>query len=554
MDQLAVDVDEQVAVFFVEFLEHGRGGAVDRGAVSRFQGELLCILAALRIQSSDSDSPGPENEVPGFSRTQADYLRRAVLIACLAPVILARLCSMAVAAETAPADKTLVIVAPESFHAELREYVAFKGRFLPTRLVALEEVLTSHAGIDDPERLKRFLFDQWKDHKLGYVLLVGDRDILPVRYMVLDRITPNAFDYAFYPSDLYYGALAHAEGNFDDWNAEKEGFHAGYFGEVRGEKNKSEPINFDKIHYRCQVAVGRWPVSTLDELKTVAAKSEAYETSIREGRHPGARNLCLFHVGGWVDARVRLHELGARLPAGWKPEEFFFSGRGSRFSTPPPDAENILKALNQGTGLCLHAGHGTETGWEGSPARGPNGRAQMALTTKSITELKNADRLPVILSAGCSTAYFAPLGPYQAYTDVDGHEHKGTDHGEVFTAPPPPPAAYQKRPIVAGLGKSLLVQGPNGAVAYIGCNTGSQPCGLTLLDGFADALAKSHEPRIGDCWVQAISYYYDREHLATLTPQPGEWYPPSIFFQGMKFMLFGDPTLPLAPQIADSAK
>jgi len=23
------------------------------------------------------------------------------------------------------------------------------------------------------------------------------------------------------------------------------------------------------------------------------------------------------------------------------------------------------------------------------------------------------------------------------------------------------------------------------------------------------------------------------------------WYPPSIFFQGMKFMLFGDPTLPL---------
>jgi hypothetical protein len=25
-----------------------------------------------------------------------------------------------------------------------------------------------------------------------------------------------------------------------------------------------------------------------------------------------------------------------------------------------------------------------------------------------------------------------------------------------------------------------------------------------------------------------------------------DWYPPSIFFQGMKFMLFGDPTLPLA--------
>lgn len=486
--------------------------------------------------------------------TQANHLRRAIETACYVAAISSLFCSPAGAADPAPADKSLVIVAPEKFHEGLRDYAKFKSQYLPTRLVALEEILKSNTGVDDPERLKRDLFDQWKNHKLGYVLLVGDRDTLPVRYMVLDRITPNAFDYAFYPSDLYYGALAHADGSFDDWNAEKEGFHSGYFGEVRGEKNKSEPINFDKIHYRCQVAIGRWPVSTLDELKTVVTKSESYETSIREGRHPAARNLCLFHVGGWVDARVRLHELGERLPAGWKPEEFFFSGRGSRFSTPPPDAENLLKALNQGTGLCLHAGHGTETGWEGSPGRGQNGRARMALTVKSIAKLNNADRLPVILSAGCSTAYFAPLGPYEAYTDVDGNEHKGSDHGEVFTAPPPPPAPYQKRPIVAGLGKSLLVQGPSGAVAYIGCNTGSQPCGLTLLDGFADALAKSPQPRIGDCWAQAITYYYDKENLATLTPKPGEWYPPSIFFQGMKFMLFGDPSLPLAPPLAVTSK
>jgi len=29
-----------------------------------------------------------------------------------------------------------------------------------------------------------------------------------------------------------------------------------------------------------------------------------------------------------------------------------------------------------------------------------------------------------------------------------------------------------------------------------------------------------------------------------LKPNNG-WYPPSIFFQGMKFTLFGDPSLPL---------
>jgi hypothetical protein len=41
-----------------------------------------------------------------------------------------------------------------------------------------------------------------------------------------------------------------------------------------------------------------------------------------------------------------------------------------------------------------------------------------------------------------------------------------------------------------------------------------------------------------------VAYYYDKERLEKLVPTP-DWYPPSVFFQGMKFMLFGDPTLRL---------
>jgi hypothetical protein len=83
-----------------------------------------------------------------------------------------------------------------------------------------------------------------------------------------------------------------------------------------------------------------------------------------------------------------------------------------------------------------------------------------------------------------------------------------------------------------------------GAVAYVGCNTGAQPCALTLLEGFTQALAPAGAHRVGDAWRAAVTHYWDAEHLATLAPDDG-WYPPSIFFQGMKFMLFGDPTLPL---------
>lgn len=84
------------------------------------------------------------------------------------------------------------IVAPERFHAELKEYVEHKQKLLNTELVSLEATLKATAGVDDPERLKRFLYDSWRRRHLKYVLLVGDIDVLPVRYMVLDRVTPAA--------------------------------------------------------------------------------------------------------------------------------------------------------------------------------------------------------------------------------------------------------------------------------------------------------------------------------------------------------------------------
>jgi hypothetical protein len=128
----------------------------------------------------------------------------------------------------AASGKSLIIIAPEQFHPALTEFVAHKKALLPTELHSLEAVLKKSSGVDDPEKLKRFLFTEWKERGLGYVLLVGDVDVMPVRYMVLDRITPAAFDYSFYPSDLYYSDLAKQDNTFESWNAQTNDFHAGY--------------------------------------------------------------------------------------------------------------------------------------------------------------------------------------------------------------------------------------------------------------------------------------------------------------------------------------
>jgi hypothetical protein len=436
--------------------------------------------------------------------------------------------SLTPAATTTAAQKRLLVIAPNAFCSTLGPFVTHKQKFLPTQLRPLEDILSATTGVDDPEKLKHFLYNEWKNHNLGYALLVGDVDVMPVRFMVLDRVTPAAFDYAFYPSDLYYSDLAKADGSFEDWNAQKDFFHAGYFGEVRGEKNKQDPINYDGIDYLPDIAVGRWPVSTVEELRTVIDKTITYEMAFRSGSQTNL--AAFFAVGGWVDSRGLMANLAARLTNGWNVEKRFYSD-GPKTNGLPPDHNQIRAVLNNGAGLVIHAGHGASDAWE------------KCFSLRDLDAITNSSRLPVILSVGCSTAYFAPLPPYGAYVDVDGKEHNGTDNHETFSSPPPPPAPYQRgRFNPTGLGEQLLKRGLNGAVAYVGCNTGSQPCALTLADGFVRALADAKEPRLGDCWASAIRFYFEHEHLATLKPND-DWYPPSIFFQGMKFMLFGDPSL-----------
>jgi hypothetical protein len=438
--------------------------------------------------------------------------------------------------------KKFFVIAPEAFHPALAEYIEYKRSVRPTTLISLEKVLKSTEGFDDPERLKRFLYEAWRKQRLGYVLLVGDVDVMPVRYMVLDRVTPAAFDYAFYPSDLYYADLARRDGSFDDWNAVKQGFHRHYFGEVHGEKNKQGPINFDQVAYHPEIAFGRWPVSTEKQVRVVAAKTIAYEKGIREGTHAGLRRADFFNTAGYVDVRDKMSAWSRELPPGWTAGRYFYTDDKKPYHTPAPDEVHVIEAANAGCGLIAHVGHGSDNSWYKS------------ISTRGLGKLKDSDRLPVMISVGCSTANFAPLPPYGAYVDVEGHEHAGTNNKEVFRAPPPPPSPYQKGKYnPTGLGEQMIRRGETGAVVYIGCNTGAQPCAITLLEGFLAAMRKPEPPLVGDCWVSAIRYYYDKERLAKLTPN-NDWYPPSIFFQGMKFMFFGDPTVPFARSSASEAK
>ncbi|MCX6924729.1 MAG: C25 family cysteine peptidase [Verrucomicrobia bacterium] len=259
--------------------------------------------------------------------------------------------------EAVSGTNRLLVIARNVFHPALQEFVTHKQKLLPTELRSLESILQETKGADDPEKLKRFLHTQWRERGLGYVLLVGDVDVLPVRFMVLDRVTPAAFDYAFYPSDLYYSDLAKPDGAFEDWNARKEGFHANYFGEVRGEKNKTDPINYDEIHYLPEVAVGRWPVSTPEEARLVAAKTMAYEEMVLANSRPHPPRAAFVATGGWADSRPLMDELAAKLAGGWQLEKRYYSDAGRPSAGPAPNHEQVRGMLNEGVGLVVQTDH-----------------------------------------------------------------------------------------------------------------------------------------------------------------------------------------------------
>jgi|GEM_PF-1540292 len=128
-------------------------------------------------------------------------------------------------------------------------------------------VIEGIEGRDPAERLFNFISSLYEDSEgsLEYVLLGGDSDIIPVRYL-----HANASRWGYdddYLSDVYYSSPS------TPWDLDGDGIY--------GEREDIEAFGVENLSF--PLKVGRFPVDTIEESSRMVTRLIDYESSPEEG-------------------------------------------------------------------------------------------------------------------------------------------------------------------------------------------------------------------------------------------------------------------------------
>ncbi|RKZ19217.1 hypothetical protein DRQ50_02555 [bacterium] len=157
-----------------------------------------------------------------------------------------------------------LIITNEDMAPEFERLAAHKRSLGLPAVVVTHEYITANFrhGVDLQETLRMFIREAYEMWGTEYVLLGGDSDILPPRYVNNSLYPPG--DSTDIPVELYFAGL---DGN---WNA--NGNHR--FGEP-----ETTGVIDDEADFVEEVYLGRAPVSTVTHAATFVDKTIAYEAA-----------------------------------------------------------------------------------------------------------------------------------------------------------------------------------------------------------------------------------------------------------------------------------
>ena len=320
----------------------------------------------------------------------------------------------------------LLIIAPSNFSSSLKPLVDHKKKIgIRSKIVTVEEIYNGTyflaKGRDRAEKIKYFIKDAVENWGVSYVLLVGDKDKLPVRYgHIMTMRGANLTDPQLtipVATDLYYADIYDANGSFCSWDAN----HNGIYGEYNWEWNS------DKVDFYPNVYLGRLPCKDKKEVSTVVAKIIRYERNTYNKRWFNNLIICagdtqplrklaqfiLLLLPGikWEDITVKEGEyLGDRIAenlTGFHVKKLYASCYFSWGDRKPLTKRNIKREIENGAGFVLFTGHGTVDRWGTYKPFSLLFRPLLqGYTSKDVLNLKNKDKLPIVIIDACLCGAF----------------------------------------------------------------------------------------------------------------------------------------------------
>lgn len=435
----------------------------------------------------------------------------------------------------------LLIISPAIWQNDLESFVRYKNDTgIRTTLVTIEDIDQNYNGRDLPEKIKRAIEFQHRTFGVKFVMLVGDVDRFPVRYV---KAVNTEWGTKWYPSDLYYEDLYDSTGQFNDWDFD----HDGIYGEIDFQGGGLSGTNLDRINMVPDVVVGRIPASNQAEVLTYIKKVMDYEFAARESIHFNYDSdwfkKALFVVDGgsipFGDETLSdqyaapLTQAGISILRRYQDDAPWATPPIPPGSTPQQQqaiiqaanikrATEITKVLNSGVGFFCYFGHGNTRSFSGW------------YSANDLAALNNGNHLPIIYAISCLTARFHFDYSFNAatYEDVNGGDWTGGGGNRPEPAPVQP-NKYDRD----SMAEEFLIKRDTGAIAYIGTTSKIEHGGKNLANYFFESYRDMPKPpTLGAMWQDALSRFAKSDALQGM----GGYY---ALIHIHKVMLFGDPSL-----------
>lgn len=420
----------------------------------------------------------------------------------------------------------LLILAPNDFCPALQPLQQHKNTTgISTQIVSLENIYQNYQG-DEPEKVKKCIADYEQNYDVKYVMLVGDCDKFPVRYICRDFPVAKGYQ----ACDLYYSDLYKSDGSFDNWDVNGNGLYAQLDG-------NSSVNNVDNVDWHPDVAVARVPASTTSEVINYTGKVINYELN---AYNSDWFKRALLVTGDWGDSTSLKDYIASHYLSGFTIIKHYHTTVWLDYpvskANPNPvamdkRAQSMTNYINQGVGFINYYGHGTYDNF------------YFVYDKRHLDDLTNANwKFPVIFALACDTGHFAPSPPWQAFYDTNNQFYAAKALcGKIVPAPKPlQPSScdIEARP------EDWLVKRKTGAIAYVGSAGTANPIDIEQLDKDFFKAYELGNTIFGDMWVYVVEQYVnerydDQGNILT----SGEWERKATWNAPVRFMPFGDPSL-----------